>query len=439
MADPSALTATASGSTSIGLTWNSGSGWTRILIERKPDGGSYSQIANVFYTTTSYTSSGLSGGVKYYFRIRGYTDPDYSDYSTAAYATTTLQAPSSCVATAASSTSVTITWSDNSSTETSFEIYMNGALTYSPVADAESYTKTGLTAGSTYSFKVRAKNSAATSSFSNTDTITLLTAPTAPSGLTATANGKYQIDLAWTDNSDNETRFVVWRMKEGEEVYTSVETTAANVEAWSDTSCEPGTLYYYKVRAGNAAGSSAYTNVASATTEEAGDPVTVSNTGQQNIVLIDTFDITVTDPVSENDVIGTDGYTFKLGDYDSDNGYPITAYFRTKDMDFADQHAELQGMLKTIRRFRLLYEDVDSTTPTTVYISNDGGVNWGSASADLGTGTGAIAAYDFWFQTSPYATGLNFTFKIESLSSSTNFKWVGFEIEFLIRGEHFNL
>src|SRR5206468_1888034 len=85
------------------------------------------------------------------------------------------------------------------------------------------------------------------------------------SNLTATAASASQINLAWSDNSANETQFKIERSSDGVS-FTQTTTVAANVTTYSNTGLAAGTQYYYRVRANNAAGDSAYSNVANATT-----------------------------------------------------------------------------------------------------------------------------------------------------------------------------
>ena len=90
--------------------------------------------------------------------------------------------------------------------------------------------------------------------------------PAAPSGLSATAISRNRIDLAWTDNSSNETGFQIERSREGG-AFSLIAMTAANATTYSNTSgLTPNKTYSYRVRAVNAAGSSADSNTASATT-----------------------------------------------------------------------------------------------------------------------------------------------------------------------------
>ena len=92
--------------------------------------------------------------------------------------------------------------------------------------------------------------------------------PSAASGLTATRAGSVRnqrINLGWVDNSGNEANFVVERSTDAVS-WTILAILAANTTTYSDRDIQPATTYYYRVRATNAAGSSAYSNVASATT-----------------------------------------------------------------------------------------------------------------------------------------------------------------------------
>jgi hypothetical protein len=90
--------------------------------------------------------------------------------------------------------------------------------------------------------------------------------PAAPSGLAATAVSRSRIDLAWQDNSTNETGFQVERSRSGG-AFSLIATATAGATGYSDTSgLTPNKTFSYRVRAVNAAGSSAYSNTAGATT-----------------------------------------------------------------------------------------------------------------------------------------------------------------------------
>lgn len=99
--------------------------------------------------------------------------------------------------------------------------------------------------------------------------------PIAPSGLTATPSTTTTrtIDLAWLDNSSDETSFAIYRGTDGIS-YSELTTTLPGVTSYSDSGLTDGQIYYYKVLARNSTGDSAFTSAASATAALLAIPVT---------------------------------------------------------------------------------------------------------------------------------------------------------------------
>jgi hypothetical protein len=122
---------------------------------------------------------------------------------------------------------------------------------------------------------------ASASSTSANATVTI-PAPSAPSVLGATA-GAMQVALGWTDNSSNESGFIISRSTDNVS-FSDIHTTAADATSYTNTGLTGGQIYYYKVRATNAGGDSADSNTASATPWDA--PVlaslTIDNTSPTN-------------------------------------------------------------------------------------------------------------------------------------------------------------
>jgi DUF5010 C-terminal domain/Fibronectin type III domain len=90
--------------------------------------------------------------------------------------------------------------------------------------------------------------------------------PPAPSGLAATAPSGSQINLSWTDNANNEDDVRIERKTGSGGTWAEIATVGANVTTWSNTGLTASTQYFYRLRAYNTTGYSAYSNEASATT-----------------------------------------------------------------------------------------------------------------------------------------------------------------------------
>ena len=186
-------------------------------------------------------------------------------------------APTNLTATAVSSSQINLSWVDSDATEQGFKIECctgagcsNFAQIATVGANVTSYANTGLTASTSYSYRVRAYNAAGDSGYSNTASAVTQAAPALPApptNLAATADSKSQIRFAWTDNATNEDGFRIERCKGSTCTnFAQIATVGPNVTAYPNTGLNANTTYRYRVRAYNASGTSAYSNVVSATT-----------------------------------------------------------------------------------------------------------------------------------------------------------------------------
>ena len=178
LAAPSNLVATVNSSTVIKLTWNDNStSETGFKIERSADKITWSVVGSVEANVKVYENTGLTPGTKYYYRVRAFNATAFSEYSnltdpSTPVANATLAAPTNLAVTSGTSTSVRMTWTDNSEGETGFLIEKsleNGTWTQVGIvgANVKVFELGGLTGGTKYLFRVRAYTNNAYSAYSS--------------------------------------------------------------------------------------------------------------------------------------------------------------------------------------------------------------------------------------------------------------------------------
>ena len=114
------------------------------------------------------------------------------------------------------------------------------------------------------------------------------TAPLSPTNLTASAD-TFSVELNWTDNSDNETGFVLER-KDGDSLsvipYVGIDTVLTDMTSAIDTELTYNTTYTYRVFSYNNIGNSDYSNLKQVTT------LNVAPSSPTNLTAVaDTFSV----------------------------------------------------------------------------------------------------------------------------------------------------
>ncbi|MBN1674994.1 MAG: fibronectin type III domain-containing protein, partial [Kiritimatiellae bacterium] len=219
------------------------------------------------------------------------------------------EAPYGLTATAGSPVQVSLSWSHNSSDESGFKIERRvSGGSFSPIGTTgkgvTTYTDSTVTPATAYRYQVRAYNANGNSPYSNVafvDTPGGGTTPAAPSGLGATALSSSRINLAWTDNSTNETGFKIDRRQSGTSDWVRIAAPAANTSAYADTGLPAETKFYYQVKAYNASGNSPYSALAYATTASALQPPAAPSALNATPVSATRIDLSWTDNSSNED------------------------------------------------------------------------------------------------------------------------------------------
>ena len=201
-------------------------------------------------------------GMKYSYRVRAYSGSDNSEYSNCASilypmpSASTPSAPVNLVATYSSADTIDLSWDQWGSTVTKFEIYRDendsGSWTLIATAESDVLSYSDETAynnqtTSFYTYKVQACNAAGCS-----PPAYKVGVPFKPTGLTAGVNSQDKIVLQWTDNSDYERGFEIYRKTgscDSSSSWEKVKQAGISRETVTAGSATSGTTYSYKIRA----------------------------------------------------------------------------------------------------------------------------------------------------------------------------------------------
>ena len=296
---PTGLTATASGTTQINLSWSApastgGSAITGYKIESSSDGGSSwsDLVADTGNANTTYQHTGLTASSTRHYRVSAIntngsgTASNVDSATTGTTGTTVPGAPTSFSATASGQNQIDLSWSAPASgggaaiTGYRIEVSSDGGSSWTNlVANTgnanTTYAHTGLGAGDTRHYRVSAINANGAGTASNVDSATTgTTVPGAPTGLTATASGTTQIDLSWTAPGSTGgsaiTGYKIEVSSNGGSSWTDqVANTSSTTTTYAHSGLGGGTTRHYRVSAINTNGAGTASNTDSATTAAA--------------------------------------------------------------------------------------------------------------------------------------------------------------------------
>lgn len=313
---PTGLGATAASATQINLSWTAATdnvGVTGYRVERCQGAScsSFAQIATLAAVTT-YSDTPLSPTASYSYRVRAVDAAGnlgaYSGTGTAVTPadTTAPSAPTGLGATAASATQINLSWTASTDNVgvTAYRVERcQGAScsSYAQIASVTTgttYSDTPLSPSTSYSYRVRAADAAGNlSGYSGTSTASTpadTTAPSAPTGLGASATSSSQINLSWTASTDNVgvTQYLVEQCQ-GVSCSTFAQiATVTTGTTYSATGLVASTSYSYRLRASDAANNlSAYSGTATAVTQAGSDtqpPTTPTNLGPTKVLSAET-------------------------------------------------------------------------------------------------------------------------------------------------------
>ena len=257
-AGPTGLTATASGTSEIDLSWDAITGASGIEIWRSTDGGaSYAFLADASSgSATTYADTGLADNTAYDYKVRAVEsiiaglDSTFSEPAGDA----TVADVSGLTATPASTAAIDLAWTLNVTDATILSIYCSvdgggyalltdSDLTTSLTPNSTTYTDSSVSEGHDYSYKLQATISGTVGSFS--DPADAWTSPIQNLDYTPTTTSQ---TLTWTNISTVATAINVYRSTD-DATFTLLTTTALSGSAvtYTDSSASENTEYWYEV------------------------------------------------------------------------------------------------------------------------------------------------------------------------------------------------
>lgn len=272
---------------------------------------SWTVRVNASKTAQSYTDTGTVAGRRYRWRIRPYNSAGLATPAYTDGAQTTPAAPTTAAITAAPSGAISITWQNKQSGTdykyvTAVEESVNGGA-FAEIAEfAEGitgYTRTGLTPGNTYQYRVRARahvkidltfsgetplsTATVASGYSTSSSLLLLDVPNPVTAMSVSRSSDTSHTLSWTNNPTSARPYdslSVERWDSSSNAWTAVATLGPTATSLNDTGTVANRKYQWRVTAINSIGSSTATASSFAyTTPDAPTGVSATYTGGTNL------------------------------------------------------------------------------------------------------------------------------------------------------------
>ena len=194
---PTNLTATGASSSQINLSWTDGSANEVGFSVERCQGSACTDFAEIVHTSAgvaNYQDGGRSAATTYRYRVRAFNGIGNSGYSNIAPATTQAsggptEPPSNLRVTPLSSSTIALSWTDDSANEDGFKIERceggscnNFAEVGRTGSNIAAFSDTGLNPQTSYSYRVRAFAGLIDSAYSNTAQAATLSAQSSAFG-----------------------------------------------------------------------------------------------------------------------------------------------------------------------------------------------------------------------------------------------------------------
>lgn len=272
-----AISSKSSTKNKITLNWidNNTSEQGYIILRARPVGpggppinpGPFTQVGLTQSNATNFVDVGLPSNTVYIYKIiakSAISGQNSAESDTVIIRTkpNTPIAPSSLNALTLSQTEIQLEWQENSTNETGFQIHRKkkGEPAYTLIStlgpNTVFYIDQGLESKTEYFYIVNATGNEGPSPATDmVSAITLSNAPEPPSDLSVVPVSGSELRLEWTDNSDNELGFIIYRgNQQFGTSFTVIDTVPPNTVVYNNVGLTDQTTYFYFVNAFNSDG-----------------------------------------------------------------------------------------------------------------------------------------------------------------------------------------
>jgi hypothetical protein len=204
---------TASDQATVRVSWPAVTGAEAYSVSGTASGqaSGESSIYSCLQGTCSVTVAGLVGGVSYSFVVTAFLNADEASSTPVRFTAKSIPAGPVPLAPTVSGGAVNLSWASPTNTGglplSGYTIEVRTGVTLLRSQDvgpgASTASLAGLAAGQRYNITIRSKNSLGSSEAVPFDSVTLASAPSAPTSVTASVSGQTSVRVAWTAPSDN--------------------------------------------------------------------------------------------------------------------------------------------------------------------------------------------------------------------------------------------
>ena len=278
--------------TQIQLAWQDNAGDdASYILQRSTDNSTWTTVATLAAHSTGYADSGLTEATTYYYRVQATNSQGGSAFSTT-NASTLPSASDGLAVSSITAGQAFLIWQNHSARSNAWSVEQLVGSNWQQVAwlsgAPSSVTLTGQAyqPGTEYTFRVRAYSDTGSQYSFSSNVASVVTAvwPMAPTGLATTCLSSSQVRLTWEDNAGDDASYVLERSTDNN-TWTTVATLAAHSTSHTDSGLSEATTYYYRVRAVNTSGDSAYSAASRTTLPAAPDNLTITAYGDGQVSL----------------------------------------------------------------------------------------------------------------------------------------------------------